>query len=86
MHSARSHLPQPSPNPPPPQSGGFTTDILTSLDPQALLGGGAGMSADEVKAAMRAAEDEGDVAAAAAVEREAAAEMEEFVKVVRGRM
>jgi hypothetical protein len=39
------------------------------------------MSADDVKAAMRAAEDEGDAAAAVAVEREAAEEMEEFVKV-----
>ena len=39
------------------------------------------MSADDVKAAMRAAEDEGDAAAAAAVEQEAAAEMDEFTKV-----
>lgn len=39
------------------------------------------MSADEIKAAMRAAEDEGDVAAAAAAEKEAAAEMDEFTKV-----
>lgn len=112
------------------QSGGFTTDILTTLDPQALLGGkgarpgrqhvhvraggagpvylpaaasalcwlhadtwpyrciaastgggGGGMSAEDIKAAMRAAEDEGDAAAAVAVEREAAAEMDEFTKV-----
>jgi hypothetical protein len=39
------------------------------------------MSAADIAAAMRAAEDEGDAAAAAAVEREAAAEMDEFVKV-----
>ena len=39
------------------------------------------MSADEIRAAMRAAEDEGDAAAAAAVEKEAAAEMDEFTKV-----
>lgn len=42
------------------------------------------MSAEDIRAAMRAAEDEGDAAAAAAVEREAAAEMDEFTKV-RGR-
>lgn len=42
------------------------------------------MSADEIKAAMRAAEDEGDAAAAVAVEREAAAEMDEFTKVPCG--
>ncbi len=42
------------------------------------------MSAADIAAAMRAAEDEGDAAAAAAVEREAAAEMDEFVKVGRG--
>lgn len=42
------------------------------------------MSADEIKAAMRAAEDEGDVAAAAAAEREVAAEMDEFTKVPAG--
>lgn len=39
------------------------------------------MSAEEIRAAMRAAEDEGDAAAAAAVEKEAAAEMDEFTKV-----
>ncbi|KAL4459188.1 hypothetical protein ABPG75_014053 [Micractinium tetrahymenae] len=66
------------------QSGGFTTDILTKIDPSALMagfgGGGGGMSAEDIKAAMRAAEDEGDVAAAAAAEREVAAEMDEFTK------
>lgn len=116
------------------QSGGFTPDMLTGLDPQALLGGfgsggeppsllssglsaarderlcpacrlaagrttelsqtlrptlrnppplllaGGGMSAEEIRAAMRAAEDEGDAAAAVAVEKEAAAELDEFTK------
>lgn len=42
---------------------------------------GGGMSAEDIRAAMRAAEDEGDAAAAAAVEKEAAAEMDEFTKV-----
>lgn len=42
---------------------------------------GGGMSAEEIRAAMRAAEDEGDAAAAAAVEKEAAAELDEFTKV-----
>jgi len=65
------------------QSGGFTTDILHgSLLNESLY---AKDSKDKVenealKAAMRAAEDEGDAAAAAAAEKETAAEMEEFTK------
>ncbi len=66
------------------QSGGFTTDFLTSskFDPQALLEGTAAAAGREaeLQAAMRAAEDEGDAAAAAAAEQEVAAEMDEFIK------
>ncbi|GAB4813110.1 hypothetical protein N2152v2_000156 [Parachlorella kessleri] len=72
------------------QSGGFTTDaILTKFDPKAILGIGAANggtngakapSEAEVAAAMRAAEDEGDAEAALALEKENAADMEEFTK------
>ncbi|KAK9839615.1 hypothetical protein WJX81_001019 [Elliptochloris bilobata] len=41
-------------------------------------GGTAGMSEEEVAAALRSVEDEGDAAAAAALERETAAELAEF--------
>jgi hypothetical protein len=43
-------------------------------------GGGAagGLSADDLRAALRSAEDEDDVAAAAVAEKEAEAEMDEF--------
>lgn len=43
-------------------------------------GGGAagGLSADDLRAALRAAEDEADVAAAATAEKEVEAEMAEF--------
>lgn len=45
-----------------------------------VAGGGAagGLSADDLRAALRAAEDEADVAAAATAEKEAEAEMAEF--------
>lgn len=69
------------------QSGGFTTEILQQFDPTTLLTDGLigakdqdRPSAEAIRAAMRAAEDEGDAAAAAAVEQEAAAEMDEFTK------
>jgi len=74
------------------QSGGFTTEFLQQFDPSTLLaeglggaipgssGGAAEQSEDAIRAAMRAAEDEGDAAAAVAVEQEAAAEVDEFTK------
>ena len=77
------------------QSGGFTTDLLSKLDPKALLTDieedskvtkipGEKVRAEEEKeaivAAMRAAEDEGDVAAAVALEKETAAELDEFTR------
>ena len=57
----------------------ISTQSLACHSPPPPAGGG--LSADDIRAAMRAAEDEGDAAAAVAVEREAAAEMDEFVKV-----
>ncbi|KAK9867647.1 hypothetical protein WJX84_005155 [Apatococcus fuscideae] len=65
------------------QSGGFNPDALRRFSPQDLfsISGKAetqGPSADDIKAAMRDAEDEGDAAAAAALEQEAAADLAEF--------
>eukprot|EP00884_Botryococcus_braunii_P006564 jgi/Botrbrau1/15909/Bobra.40_1s0091.1 len=67
------------------QSGGFNTEVLEKFNPRELLGlqGGSGavvtdMSAEEMNAAMRSVEDEGDAAAAAALEQETAAELAEF--------
>ncbi|GMH36700.1 hypothetical protein BSKO_04573 [Bryopsis sp. KO-2023] len=57
------------------QSGGFNLDFLQKLNPRDLLGG---TSDDEIKAAMRSAEDEADATAAAEAEKEAAAELAEF--------
>lgn len=78
------------------QSGGFTTDLLRKLDPGSLLTGvdekpgpvpsleREGMdlmeNKEEIRAAMRAVEDEGDVEAAVALEKETAAEWDEFTK------
>ena len=65
------------------QSGGFTTDILHGSLLNESLYAKDGKSNDEdeaLKAAMRAAEDEGDAAAATAAEKETAAEMEEFTR------
>lgn len=73
--------------------------MLSKFDPKAILeiGGGEGgpgggstangaklLSEAEVAAAMRAAEDEGDAQAAAALEKETAAEMAEFTQVRLG--
>ncbi|KAK9788325.1 hypothetical protein WJX73_009601 [Symbiochloris irregularis] len=60
------------------QSGGFNTDFLQKINPADLLGGMGASKADDMRAAMRAAEDENDAAAAAAAERETAAELAEF--------
>eukprot|EP00890_Picochlorum_soloecismus_P002969 jgi/Picsp_1/3673/NSC_06510-R1_swr1 complex snf2 family dna-dependent atpase len=63
------------------QSGGFTTDILhgSLMNESFYTKDVKDKDEDEsLKAAMRAAEDEGDAAAAAAAEKETAAEMEEF--------
>ncbi|WIA40512.1 hypothetical protein OEZ86_013861 [Tetradesmus obliquus] len=58
------------------QSGGFNTEMLAKLN---LSGGAAGgLSADDLRAALRSAEDEDDAAAAAVAEQEAEAEMDEF--------
>ncbi|WIA20226.1 hypothetical protein OEZ85_006067 [Tetradesmus obliquus] len=58
------------------QSGGFNTEMLAKLN---LSGGAAGgLSADDLRAALRSAEDEDDAAAAAVAEKEAEAEMDEF--------
>ncbi|GAX77679.1 hypothetical protein CEUSTIGMA_g5122.t1 [Chlamydomonas eustigma] len=71
------------------QSAGFTTDFLQKINVKDFFGGGAGssssgsgpssgLSAEEIKAAFRSAEDETDAAAAAEAEKEAQNEMEEF--------
>lgn len=67
------------------QSAGFTTDILQKINVRDFFGaaeggrgGGSGMSAEEVRIALRSAEDDADVAAAAEAEKEAQGEAEEF--------
>jgi hypothetical protein len=51
---------------------------LCLLTPYAGGGAAGGLSADDLRAALRAAEDEADVAAAATAEKEVEAEMAEF--------
>lgn len=66
------------------QSGGFTTDILYGASqPETgtkMLSSSDAAASEEMRAAMRAAEDEGDAQAALAAEKETAAEMEEFTR------
>ena len=65
------------------QSGGFNTDILYGAASEQTLGISELSGGDKDAAwqdAMRAVEDEGDAAAAAAAEKETAAEMEEFTR------
>ena len=73
------------------QSGGFNVDFMMSgMNPQALLGGsfedkdaqmkgGGGMSAKDIRDALNNAEDDADRQAAQVAEKEAEADLAEFV-------